>query len=178
MHIKIIHQTTHTVCKCTTSVHICTEIVHSYNMCVVSDGLFFNMHLIYLLYLMECLKYAFTILVVSMEYIRESRRSPGRLKGGLGRGAPLRKTKMKFCFTLLRWCKPWAHGARGSGGRWGGLYGSCHGKDPPLHQKPCHSNPLHPDLFLSILYLFHTCVNPCIYMHVVKESRVRRSRVQ
>jgi len=49
----------HEVC-----VHICTARVHLYNICVVSDGLFLDMHFMHLLYLMECFKYAFSILVV------------------------------------------------------------------------------------------------------------------
>ena len=36
------------------SLHICTEIVHLHNICVVSDGVFLNMYVKYVLYLMEC----------------------------------------------------------------------------------------------------------------------------
>ena len=36
-----------------------------YNARVVSDGLFLNMHLLYLLYPMSCCKYVFNIIVAS-----------------------------------------------------------------------------------------------------------------
>ena len=38
---------------------------YAFNILTVSDGMFLSMHLIYLLYLMECFNYVFNILVVS-----------------------------------------------------------------------------------------------------------------
>ena len=58
---------------------------------------------------MECFEYAFHILTNNkqqyllylMEYIRESRRPPGRLKGGVwGGGPPLRKKSEKRIYDL------------------------------------------------------------------------------
>jgi len=110
--------TTRILDKHTIYVHTCTLFVCLSNILVVSGGLFllcmnyscciwrivFVMHKLFLLYLME--------------YIRESRRPPGRLKGGSGgvggAGPPQEKVK-KYFQPKLSWGKCCEHIAPSSG---------------------------------------------------------------
>ena len=94
--------TTHILCKCTIPVHIYTEIMHFYNICVVPWWIVFN--------------YAFNILVVSdgmfnicIYYTRctwwNVSVNLGGLQANLKGGSAPPGTKIAILFSLLHWCQ-------------------------------------------------------------------------
>ena len=104
MHININTSDTARIwCKCTLSMYmyIWTDIVHFYNICVVSHGLCLNLHLIYSLCLMERrLKCAFNLLVDVMESLFQETSCYCCLPSSIG--AKIQQLFLELFIHLLR----------------------------------------------------------------------------